>query len=247
MQILQGQPPIGILGTILRRNEAYPKELKMKRILIYFGLTMAVLFSMDCTKEARQPTFFSTPQEAANKAKNDLLTVLRSRKEIALGLELQTIEKSQPAAPIRQYQITFEDLASADSFIALRRNEMATVVPLVADGTVATVVAVAKDEAGWKIASLADKSLSSELDVVRKAAGPQAEIVIYDLPHSGEKVYAAMQPATGGGGTVLYTNYTGFNLREPVPAERLLPVLKQDAAEFQRTYGEELKRQRVVR
>jgi hypothetical protein len=45
----------------------------------------------------------------------------------------------------------------------------------------------------------------------------------------------------------LYTNYTGFNLGEPVPAERLLPVLNQDAAEFQRTYGEELKRQRVVR
>ena len=45
----------------------------------------------------------------------------------------------------------------------------------------------------------------------------------------------------------LSTNYTGFNLREPVPAERLLPVLKQDAAEFQRKYGDELKRQRVVR
>jgi hypothetical protein len=120
-------------------------------------------------------------------------------------------------------------------------------VPLVADGTVATVVAVAKGGAGWKVASLADKSLSSEVDIVRKAAGPQAQIVIYDLPHSGEKVYGAMQPATGGGGTVLYTNYTGFNLGEPVPAERLLPVLKQDAAEFQRTYGEELKRERVVR
>ena len=219
----------------------------MKRILIYFGLTMAVLFSMGCKKEGEQRSYFSTPQEAANKAKNDLLTVLRSRKDIALGLEQQTIEKSQLAAPIRQFQITFEDLASADSFTALRRNELAIVVPLVADGAVATVVGLAKDEAGWKVASLADKSLASELEVVRKAAGAQTQIVIYDLPHSGEKVYAAVQPATGGGGTTLYTNYTGFNLREPVPAERLLPVLKQDAAEFQRKYGEELKRQRVVR
>jgi len=175
------------------------------------------------------------------------LTVLRSRKEIALDLEQQTIEKSQPSTPIRQFQITFEDLASADSFTALRKNELATIVPLVADGTVATVVGLAKGEAGWRVASLADKSLASELDVVRKAVGPVAEIAIYNLPHSGEKVYAAMQPATGGGGTILYTNYTGFNLREPVPAERLLPVLKQDAAEFQRKYGDELKRQRMVR
>jgi len=219
----------------------------MKRILIYFVLTMAILWSMGCQKEAGQRTHFSAPQEAANKAKNDLLTLLRSRKDIALGFEQQTIEKSQPAAPVKQYQITFEDLAAADSFMALRRNELALVVPLVADGTVATVVGVAKDEAGWKIASLGDKSLSSELDVVRKAVGPRTEIVIYDLPHSGEKVYSAMQPATGGGGIVLYTNYTGFNLKEPVAAERLLPVLKQDAAEFQRKYGVELKRQRVVR
>ena len=88
----------------------------MKRILIYFSLTMAVLCSVGCQKEAAQRTYFSNPQEAANKAKNDLLTVLRSRKDIALALEQQTIEKSQPAAPIKQYQITFEDLASADSF-----------------------------------------------------------------------------------------------------------------------------------
>ena len=219
----------------------------MKRVLIYFGLTMAVLLGMGCKKEGDQRSYFSTPQEGASKAKNDLLTVLRSRKEIALGLEQQTIEKSQPSTPIRQFQITFEDLASADSFTALRKNELAIIVPLVADGTVATVVGMAKGEAGWRVASLADKSLASQLDVVRKAVGPVAEIAIYNLPHSGEKVYAAMQPATGGGGTILYTNYTGFNLREPVPAERLLPVLKQDAAEFQRKYGDELKRQRIVR
>ena len=219
----------------------------MRRILIYFGLTMAVLFSMGCKKEGGQQSYFSTPQEAANKAKNDLLTVLRSRKDIALGLEEQTIEKSQIAAPIRQFQITFEDLASADSFAALGQNELATIVPLVADGAITTVVGLAKGEAGWRVASLADKSLASELDVVRKGVGPAAQIVIYNLPHSGEKVYAVMQPATSGGGTILYTNYTGFNLKEPVPAERLLPVLKQNAAEFQRKYGDELKRQRLVR
>jgi len=219
----------------------------MKRILIYLSLTMAVLFGMGCKKEGENRSYFSTPQQAANKAKNDLLTVLRSRKDIALGLEQQTIEKSQPAVPIRQFQITFEDLASADSFTALRRNDLATIVPLVADRAVMTVVGLVKSEAGWKVASLADKSLASELDVVRKAVGPMAEIAIYDLPHSGEKVYAAMQPATGGGGTMLYTNYTGFDLREPVPAERLLPVLKQDAAEFQQKYGDELKHQRIVR
>src|ERR1051326_5975552 len=213
MQILPEQPPIGTPGTTLRRNEAYPKKSKMKRILICFCLTIAML----------------------------------CRREFALGFDQQRIENSRPSTPVRQFQITFEDLASANSFTDLRKNELAMIVPLVTDGGVATVVGLAKDERGWKIASLGDKSLSSDLDTIRRATGPQVDIVIYDLPHSGEKVYAAMHAATGGGGTTLYTNYPGFNLRDAVPLERLLPLLKQDAAEFQRKYGEELKRQRVVR
>jgi len=221
---------------------------KMKRVFLYVGLAAAMLSGTGCMKKkSSEPTHFSTPQEAANKAKSDLLEVLRSRKEIALGLDEQTIEKSQPANPVRQFQITFEYLPLADTFASLMRNELATVVPLVADDTVATIVEVVKGETGWKVASLADKSLSSELDVVRKAAGPQADIAIYDLPHSGIKVFGATQPGAGAAGAMFYTNYPGFNLREAVPADRLLAVLKQDAAEFQRTYGEELKSRKIVR
>ena len=225
----------------------------MKQSFVIVGLAVAMLYGIGCernifVKKESEPTYFSTPQEAANRAKSDLLAVLRSRKEIALGLEPQTIEKSQPATPIKQYQITFEDLVSANAFATLNRNELATVVPLVADDTVATIVEVAKDETGWRVASLADKSLSSELDVVRKAAGPQAGIVIYDLPHSGSKVYGVTQPAAAEpSATLVYTNYTGFDLREAVPAERLLAVLKQDAAEFQRKYGDDLKNRKLAR
>ena len=225
----------------------------MKQSLVRVVLAAAMLYSIGCernifVKKESEPTYFSTQQEAASKGKSDLLAVLRARKEITLGLEEQTIEKSQPAAPIIQYQITFEDLLSANTFATLNRNELATVVPLVADDTVATIVEVAKDESGWRATSLADKSLSSELDVVRKAAGPQAGIIIYDLPHSGSKVYGITQPAGAQPSpTLFYTNYTGFNLNEAVPAERLLSVLKQDAAEFQRKYGDDLKNRKLVR
>lgn len=227
-------------------------EKKMKRVLVSVGLAVTMLCGIGCQrnifmkKESEQPTHFSTPQEAANKGKSDLLTLLRSRKEIALGLEEQSIEKSQTATPLKHYQITFEDLLSANTLADLNRNELATVVPLVTDDAVTTIVEVAKDETGWKVASLADKSLSGELEAVRKTAGPQADIVIYALPHSGAKVYGVAQ-APGGAGSVFYTSYPGFSLKEAVPAERLLPLLKQDAAEFQRKYSEELKQQKLVR
>jgi hypothetical protein len=225
----------------------------MKQRFVSVGLAVAMLYTIGCErnileKKGSEQTYFPTQQEAANKAKSDLLAVLRSRKEIALGFEQQTIEKSQPAAPITRYQITFEDLASASTFATLNRNELATVVPLVADDTVATIVEVTKDESGWRTSSIADKSLSSELDVVRKVAGPQSGIIIYDLPHSGTRVYGVTQPAGAEpSAALLYTNYTGFDLRERVPADRLLPVLKQDAAEFQRLYGEDLKSRKLVR
>jgi hypothetical protein len=221
--------------------------MNTKRVLISFGITVAILCSSGCKKEGEQPPPFSTPEEAANKGKSDLLTLLRSRKDVALGFEEQTIEKAEPATPIRQFQITFEDLMAAGSFAGLKHNELATVVPLVAGDTVATVVGVVKGEAGWRVASLADKSLSSELDIVRKAAGSQADIAIYNLPHSGVKVYGVTPAGAGEAAAVFYTNYTGFNLREAVPADPLLPVIKQDAAEFQRTYAEELKRRKLAR
>jgi hypothetical protein len=222
-------------------------EKKMRSTRIYAALAAVMICSTGCKKESERPTYFSTPQEAANKAKSDLLAVLRSNKELTLGLQEQTIENSQPATPIKQYQITFENLSSADSFTALQQNELATVVPLMANDTVATVVEVAKDETGWKAASLADKGLSNELDVVRKTAGSQAQIVVYDLPHSGSKVYGVTQSGAGEAAAMFYTNYPGFNLREAAPADSLLAVLKQDAAEFQRKYGEELKSRKLVR
>src|ERR1051326_2813603 len=120
MQILPEQPPIGTPGTTLRRNEAHPKKSKMKRILICFFLTIAMLCSMSCKKEGEQRSHFSSPQDAANRAKNDLLTVLRSRRDFALGLDQQAIETSRPSAPVRQFSMPPWSNPSAKSL--LERN-----------------------------------------------------------------------------------------------------------------------------
>jgi len=217
----------------------------MKRLFTYTSLTLTLLCAFACEKQrattkATGPTFFSAPDEAANKAKSDLLSILRSRKNVDLGVDEAALAKSQPAKLIKHYQITFEQLLSADSaatFGNLAQNEMATVVPFVSDNSVVTVAEVAKDDKGWRVTSL--------VNALRAITGEtsQDEITIYDLPHSAVKVYGIKKDNS----EMFYSDYPGFNVREGVSAERLLSVVKGDAAEFQRNYGAALKEQKVVR
>lgn len=216
----------------------------MKSILIYTVSALAIICGSACQRmSSENKSSFATPEEAANQARSHLLSLMQSQKEITLGLEASAIEKSRPAKPLKHFQVTFNELLSADSFAKFTGNELATVVPLMTDNNVVTTAEVAKDEKGWRITALADKGLSDELDTVLKAAGDQSEIVIYDLPHAPRtKVYAVTKAA----GPTFYTSYPGFNLREGVSAEQLLTVLKRDAADFQAKHAEALKKQRLT-
>ncbi len=225
----------------------------MKRLLTYTSLTLTLLCASACEKQratanATGPNSFSTAEEAANKAKTDLLSILRSGKNMNLGVDEAALAKSKPARLIKHYQITFEQLLTADSaatFGNLAQNEMAMVVPFVSDNSVVTIAEVAKDNKGWRVTSLVDQSVSNDLNALRAITGEtsQDEITIYDLPHSAVKVYGIKKDNS----EVFYSDYPGFNVREGVSAERLLSVVKRDAAEFQRNYGAALKEQKVVR
>lgn len=225
----------------------------MKRLLTYTSLTLTLLCASACEKQrattnATGPNSFSTAEEAANKAKTDLLSILRSGKNINLGVDEAALAKSQPARLVKHYQITFEQLLTADSaatFGNLAQNEMATVVPFVSDNSVVTIAEVAKDDKGWRVTSLVDQSVSNDLNALRTITGEtsQDEITIYDLPHSAVKIYGIKKDNS----EMFYSDYPGFNVREGVSAERLLSVVKGDAAEFQRNYGAALKEEKVVR
>jgi hypothetical protein len=225
----------------------------MKRLLIYTSLALTLLCAFACEKQrattnATGPHSFSTAEEAANKAKTDLLSILRSGKNMNLGVDEAALAKSQPARLVKHYQITFEQLLTSDSaatFGNLAQNQMATVVPFVSDNSVVTIAEVAKDDKGWRVTSLVDQSVSNDLNALRTITGEtsQDEITIYDLPHSAVKIYGIKKDNS----EMFYSDYPGFNVREGVSAERLLSVVKGDAAEFQRNYGAALKEQKVVR
>ena len=192
-----------------------------------------------------QPSFFSTAEEAAGKGKNDLLAALRQG--VNLGFNRLTIENSQPGTPVKHYQITFDKLIAGGpngTFSNLRQNEMATVVPLVADSEIVTTVDVAKGEKGWRVASLADGDIAEDLNLLEQVVGygSKSKITIYNLPHSAMKVYGVEKD----GVEVFHTSYPGFDITERVSAEPLLQALIRDAVELQSKYGEALKENKLV-
>ncbi len=94
----------------------------MKRIFIYTFLAVSTVGEIACQRKEAQmdegrnnATFLATAEEAAAKAKSDLLAVLRAAPNVNLGLNAAALEASQPARPIKQYQITFDKLLAAEA------------------------------------------------------------------------------------------------------------------------------------
>ena len=225
----------------------------MKPLIIYSCFTFVMLWTIACNDQQRpmdnnQPQTFNTPEEAIKKAKEDLLAVLRANKEINVGVDVATLEKAQPGPNVRQVVLNFDQLLTADSaadFSKFIKEDKSTVVPMIADNKVVTIVEVVKDDKGWKVTSLAAKDVADDLSAIHTAIGDTAQqaITIYEVPNLRTRVYGVRRNNT----ELFYTNYGNrFNIREGVQASQLLPVLKADAIEFQRKYGDLLKKEKLL-
>jgi hypothetical protein len=198
--------------------------------------------------QADQPQYFPTPGEAVNRAREDLISFLRSKPDVNLGVNEATLARSQPGAAIPRVVVDFQKLLAADSTRPLEElvaSQQTTVVPLLADNSIVTVVEVGQDPSGWRVAGLGGKDIADDLARVAIAAGPGPHaITLYEVPNLPARIYAVKR----SGSEDLFTNYRGkFSLQKAVTTTTLIPVLKADAIQFQRTYGEALKKQRLVR
>jgi hypothetical protein len=219
-------------------------------------LLLLSVSATDCAKRDQrmpsdqdQPQHFPAPDEAVQKAKQDFAAVLSSNKQLDLGVDSATLARSQPGKPVKRVELDFEKLLAADTsagFDALVKSERNTVVPLVADDRVVTIVEVNRDEQGWKVIGLAGKDIADDLTTVRTAFpdAVQSDITLYEVPNLQARVYGVKRNGT----ETLFTSYGNrFSLRKGVSPAMLTAVLKSDAIAFQQKYGEALKKQRLVR
>lgn len=201
--------------------------------------------------DTTQPTF-TTPQQAAQQGKQDLLDILRMHPETALGItDTGLLSRSAPGQPIPQEVLDFQQLLTTDSavsFSQFRREQAHTLVPLMADGRLVTIVTLASENDQWKVSALAGKAMGDDLQVVLQAAsrymrtGEPVRISLVEVPNLQARLFVVEVNDT----EMVFTPYNGFSLREAVPVAAVVRVLHRDAVEFQKQYGDQLKRARLT-
>ncbi len=186
---------------------------------------------------------FSTVTEAAVAAKEDMLKAMET---VDFGISADKLKNAAPGAPVYKYELDWNALLQADT--AAQPENMAahgsvTLVPLINNGEVVTIVSLRDADGQFGIGGMGDKQVSNELDMVRRAdsAGMQGEISIYDVPNLQATIY------TVKGTNRYYTSYNNNSIRRPMSAPELVKVLRADAMIFEKTYRDELKKGDLVK
>jgi hypothetical protein len=190
---------------------------------------------------------FKSAEEAANKGKQDLLEVLKSGRDLNLGVTADQLENAKPGTLVVRKMLDFDkllnlsDLKSLDEAVIPMASQ-ASIVPLMLDGKAVTVIEVMEVEGGWKLVGLGGSVLAKELTMVMQAS-KQKDVIIYEVPNLRTLVYETKE----NGREVYYTNYQGKSLRQPIPRAQLFELLQADAKSFQAEFGDKVKEKRLVR
>ena len=225
--------------------------MKMKKFFIYATLMAVMISAFACnqTKQMNnqnQKQSFGTPEEAAKKGRDDLLTVARQHKEINTGIDTAALEKATAGKVIRQAVLSFDKLLSADTtrdMNTIVQEESNQAVPFINGNEVITIVEVKKSGKGWEVAALGNKQLSDDLTALGITGDSLNNVTVYEVPNLKTKVYGVRK----GDNELFYTNYKNvLSLRQGVSASVVLSILKKDAIEFQRKFGDSLKKGKLV-
>ncbi len=188
---------------------------------------------------------FKSAAEAANAAKEDMLSLMD---KVNFGVNRDELKAANPGMPASRQMINWDMLLKADSGMTMSRiadQESSTVVPLVNGVHVVAAIQLKSNGSEYSIAALGDKQISSELDIVRKAdsMGMKREIRIYEVPNLNATVYEL----SNNNIVTYYTSYNNNSLRNGLSSAALFKIIRSDAIEFQRRFGDELKKGKLVK
>jgi hypothetical protein len=218
--------------------------IKFKLFLIFCAVALALSGISQTTNNMNSQ--FKTPEEAANKGKADLLEVLKSGRDLNLGVSAEELANAIAGKAIAKKQLNFEKLLNLENTKSLREVEgesLNTVVPMMLSGKVATIIEVRQTKEGWVVAGLGDMSLSRDLSTVLKVSGNE-ELIIYEVPNLQSTIYTAAKDDE----EMYFTTITGNeSLRAQVSRAQLFPVLQAAAKDFEAEWGERVKKERLVK
>lgn len=208
---------------------------------LFVAVVMLLAFAMSAQNNMKEIT------EVANKGKQDLLEVLKSGRDLNLGVSAEELEGASAGTPVKRQVLQFDALMKLDSNSRLsdmvdKEASMTSIVPFVKGSEVVTVVEVAEAKGELRLAGLGGMSLSSDLSAVMRASGSK-NITAYEVPNLQTMIYAVGEDK----GVKYYTSFQGNSIRQAVPASLLLPAVQAAAERFQKEYGSVLQKEQLVR
>lgn len=208
---------------------------------LFVAVALLLAFAMSAQNNMKEIT------EVANKGKQDLLEVLKSGRDLNLGVSAEELEGASAGTPVKRQVLQFDAFMKLDSNSRLsdivdKEASMTSIVPFVKGSEVVTVVEVAEAKGELRLAGLGGMSLSSDLSAVMRASGSK-NITAYEVPNLQTMIYAVGEDK----GVKYYTSFQGNSIRQAVPASLLLPAVQAAAERFQKEYGSVLQKEQLVR
>lgn len=188
---------------------------------------------------------FRTPEQAVTKAKSDLIQALETKKDLNLGIDLLKIRRAQQATLIRHVELDFGRILIADSVASLTdiaSADKGMIAPFVLNNEVVGIVKIAKVSGGWNVIGLSNKAITNDLNQTGLVRLRGVPITLYEVPNLQLMVYAVK----GERGENYHLNFERFTLKEGVAISELYPIMRKRALQFNKQFGNELKRRKLV-
>ena len=235
-----------------RTDRKITKRIARTLILLSFSL----IFFTACNKGERgtvntsdgQPKPFTSSAEAVQQGKKDLTELLKARTDLNLGTDAAQVEKSQPEQGLEAFEVDFQKLLqAADNITGLEQVAGAAkgnTTPLSVENQVIAIIDTRKDTEGWRVSAISNQAIKKDLNEIRKArADLKGKMNYFEVPNINARIYSV----SVDGQNQYVTNYDGFTFEKPVSISELVSKLRADAQVFERKYGEELKKQKLVK
>lgn len=189
------------------------------------------------------PQFFASTGECAAQAKIDMMEALKNEK-FKFHVTASDLSSAEMGSEVNYNSLDFEALVSgqAKSFSEMQKSEGILIVPFQSQKGIVTTATLNKSEKGVQIGELFNSKYSDDLNAIMQmstAARPE-KINYISVPNINVNIVEA----SIDGRVVYFTdlNNSGVMNRQPIPAEKLISDLRGAAQEFNRLYGEQLKK-----
>ncbi|GAB0155108.1 hypothetical protein CHRYSEOSP005_03680 [Chryseobacterium sp. Alg-005] len=189
---------------------------------------------------------FTTSDDAVNKGKADLISILKNNKEFNLNMDAAALERSKPEASISVFDVNFEKLLRSDSIAltSIAEESRKSQTPLVDNTKVITVISTSKSEKGWQLDEITDNVRVSDLTEIKgQFNNINVKIAVFEVPNINATIYEV----SVDGRKLYYTRYNGRSLKQPLSEGEILKQIRTDAQIFQRQFGDELKKSKLVK